>query len=90
MESLERNYSNFLRFCLGAGLIQFYEPYRWPGWEDEVRPLAGDQAISAYPFLFTVEGKDISRCARRVVPLSELYQLHVEDLPRRLGPKRLP
>jgi hypothetical protein len=84
-ESLERNYSNFLLFCLCGDLEKFYQPYRWPGWQHEIERLPGDRAISVWPFLFTAEGKDITRCSRRAVPIGELYGLYVEDLPRQLG-----
>jgi hypothetical protein len=49
---------------------------RWSGWEDEVAALALDQGISAYPYPFTQEGKDLDRVARRAVAVSELWTVY--------------
>jgi hypothetical protein len=67
-------------------LHSFYHPHRWPGWQQEVEQLPGDKGIGVYPYLFTAEGADITKCSRRPVPLPELYGLYVEELPRQLAP----
>ncbi|HTL30708.1 MAG TPA: DUF2625 domain-containing protein [Tepidisphaeraceae bacterium] len=84
-ESLDRNYSNFLQFCFNGDLNGYNATFRWPGWIDEISDLPGDRGIGIYPFPFTAEGKDITKCSRKHIPLSELYGLYVEEFPRQLG-----
>ena len=75
-ESLDFGYSQFLFWCLQGNLAGFYESLRWPGWEQEISTLNGDQAISVYPFL-SAKGPPIAERNRGVVPISEMYSLHV-------------
>jgi hypothetical protein len=41
-ESLDRGYSDFLRFCFSGDLQKFYESFRWNGWQAEIAALTGD------------------------------------------------
>ena len=75
-ESLDFGYSQFLFWCLQGDVAGFYESLRWPGWEQEISALNGDQAISVYPFL-SAKGPPIAERNRGVVPISEMYSLHV-------------
>lgn len=75
-ENLDVKYSGFIDFCLTGNLQQFYENLRWPGWEEKVAALDGDTAYSCYPFLWTNEGKDITRVVRRATPIEEVYQMN--------------
>jgi len=85
-ESTEKGYSDFLRFCLGGDLDHYYGEQRWPGWRDEVARIVGDQVIALYPPLWSAEGKDPAKSHRAPVPVAETYDLHVNHLPRQLGP----
>ncbi len=42
----------------------------------KLNPIDGNEGISCYPFLFTVEGKDINKDTRKPVPIEELWALH--------------
>ncbi len=75
-ESLDFGYSQFLFWCLQGNVAGFYESLRWPGWEQEISTLNGDQAISVYPFL-SAKGPPIAERNRGVVPISEMFSLHV-------------
>lgn len=79
-ENLDYSYSQFVYWCLQGNLAGFYESLRWPGWEQEISTLGGDQAISVYPFLFT-KGKPIrepiAERHRGVVPIAEMFSLFV-------------
>ena len=77
-------YSQFLEWSLGSNLIIFYKHLLWDGWEKEVSSLNGDQGLSIYPPLWTVEGKNIPKASRRPCPIAELYSLHLMELPRQL------
>ena len=79
-ECLDFSYSQFVYWCLQGDIADFYESLRWPGWEQEISTLGGDQAISVYPFLFT-KGEPIrepiAERHRGVVPISEMFSLFV-------------
>ena len=75
-ECLDFSYSQFVYWCLQGDVAGFYESLRWPGWEQEISNLGGDQAISVYPFLFT-KGEPIAERHRGVVPISEMFSLFV-------------
>ena len=76
-ECLDLSYSEFLIWCLQGDISGFYESLRWPGWEQEIRGLSGDQGISVYPFL-SAKGPPVAERHRGVVPISELFSLHIE------------
>lgn len=78
-------YAHFLRWCLVGDLDEFYSALRWPGWEPEAAAVGGDYALSVYPPPWTREGKTIANCSRKAVPVAEIYDLHVNELPRQLG-----
>ncbi|HJU94264.1 MAG TPA: DUF2625 family protein, partial [Pyrinomonadaceae bacterium] len=75
-ECLDLGYSDFLMWSLQGNVAGFYESLRWPGWEQEISTLGGDQAISVYPFL-SAKGPPIEKRQRGVVPISELFTLHI-------------
>ena len=75
-ECLDFGYSQFIIWCLQGDVAGFYESMRWPGWEQEISTLSGDQAISIYPFLWTA-GPPIAERHRGVVPISEMFALNV-------------
>lgn len=77
-------YSDFLVWSFSSRLARFYESMRWSGWESEVTTLSGDQAFSFYPFLWTKEGKDITKCSRKPCPVDEIFSLNVIEFPRQL------
>ena len=76
-EPATASYSEFLVFCFSQRVGQFYQDYRWDGWEAEVMAIPGDKALSIVPFLWTTEGRDIGRASRRPVPVEELWTLYV-------------
>ena len=77
-ESMNRDYSDFLVWCLQGDLGAYYEPFRWDGWEQEVRNTRGDQAIHVWPPLFA-KGPSIGKRNRRAIPISEVYSLYVGE-----------
>jgi hypothetical protein len=54
----------------------YYEIFRWPGWEEEITTVRGDEAISIYPPLWT-EGQPLHQRHHSVIPISEVFALHV-------------
>jgi len=75
-ESLDRGYSDFLRWLFDGDLALFFDQRRWPEWQKEISALPGDHGFSIYPFLWA-EGPPIQERSRRSVPLAELLSLHL-------------
>ncbi len=69
-------HTEFIEWLLNGGVADFYQEFRWPGWEAEVSALSLEEGISVYPFLFTAEGRDIAAAARKAVPFQELLNLN--------------
>ena len=84
-ESCSFGYSEFLVWAMSGKLSEFSGSLRWRGWQSEVKPLTGDQAISFYPFLFAV-GPPLKKRSRRAVPVAEQYDLQL-DMQRQLDEK---
>jgi hypothetical protein len=80
----DMGYSEFLVWSFGPHLARFYESMHWEGWESEVSSLRGDQSFSFYPFLWTKEGKDITRCSRKPCSIAEVFSLNLIEFPRQL------
>jgi len=72
------SYSQLISWAFTANLEQFYHTLRWPGWENDVSTLSGDQGISIFPFLCTEKGLPVSKRSRRAVPMIELWNLHFD------------
>jgi hypothetical protein len=73
-EDLGCGYSGFLRWSWSGALADFAADFRWDGWRDEVRALAGDRTMSVVPPLWA-EGPPIASRSRRPVPVAELWGL---------------
>lgn len=85
-QATNKTYSEFLIFCFSGKLNDYYHKLRWKGWEQEVGALTGDQGFTFYPFLFTKEGKNISKNQRSAVPIAELWDFG-QDMQRQLDGK---
>jgi hypothetical protein len=77
-ESLGVSYSEFIAFCFSGDLEKFYEGLRWPNWRKEIDNLDGNNGIHCFPYLWTTQGKEISKVSRGVVPIQELWDLYQE------------
>ena len=71
-EDLRIGYSDFLSWASSGDITAFWDGLRWPGWEDDVRALAGDQGFSIYPPLCTEPDLNIASRSRAAVPLAEV------------------
>ncbi len=77
-EPLDLTYSDFLKFCLNGDLDTFYKECRWTNWKAEVEQLDGNEVFSFFPYLWSLEGKDINKNSRKAVPIEEQYFLNLE------------
>ena len=77
-------FSQFLVWAMGPKFADFYSNLRWPGWQDEVSKVAGNQSLSLYPPLWTREGKEIANSSRRPCNIEEVWSLNFVHLPQQL------
>lgn len=78
-EDTDLSYSEFIHFCLYGNLNEFYEGFRWKGWEKEVGILDGNEAFSFYPFLWSKEGQeDINKNTRKKISIEASYKLTMD------------
>lgn len=82
-ESLGLNYSQFLCWSWSGQMEGFYGDQRWPGWQEEIATLGGDQSIFIYPFMWA-EGPPIGERHRRVVPIAESWAM-AQDLRKKIN-----
>ncbi len=75
-ENLNLGYSEFLCWCLDGDIQKFYETVRWPGWEQDVKMINGDQAFFFYPLLNT-SNEPMGQRKRSAAPVAEIYDLQV-------------
>ncbi len=83
-ESLGISYSDFIYFCLYNNLDEFYKGLRWSNWQTDLTKLKCDEVFSFFPYLWSQEGKDITKVTRKAVPIEEQYLLNM-DLRKQLG-----
>jgi Protein of unknown function DUF2625 len=76
-EPTGKGYSDFVYWCFVADLEDYYTGIRWKGWQDEIKTIGGDRAMSFMPPLFTKEGKNVNKVSRAAVPIEELWNLYV-------------
>ena len=83
---LEAGHSSFVHMACTERLGVFYGGTRWPGWESDISKVDGSHAISLYPPLFTVEGRDPAAASKSIVLWDELTRFH-DEAARQLGSK---
>ena len=73
-DNLGFGYGQFLYWAISdpANLQEFYSNIRWKGWESDAIHVSLQQAYSFFPLLSTVEGQDIEKVNRRLVPIQEI------------------
>ncbi|WP_440111468.1 DUF2625 family protein [Paenibacillus sp. QZ-Y1] len=55
-ESTELAYSGFINWLANGDLEQFYQTFRWTGWQNDMGELQTGQVYAYYPPLWTQEG----------------------------------
>lgn len=77
-EPTDLGYSDFIVWCFQGDLNLYYQGFYWEGYENDLKDnISGTQAVAFSPFLFTKEGADINKCARKVVPIEELWNFYI-------------
>lgn len=83
-EGLDLGHGDFVLAMLGGATSQFYDGWRWPGWEHECAALPRDHGFSLWPPPFAAQGRDAAAVSRRGVPLGELFAFY-DDAARQLA-----
>jgi hypothetical protein len=73
-ENTELAYSGFVHWLANGDLAQFYETFRWDGWQEEMTKLQSGQVFSYYPPLWSKEGGGESS-SKSPVPVSEAWSI---------------
>lgn len=68
-------YEQFVVFCMTNDLREFYSDFKWKGWENEISQLGPNQVVSAYPLLWTKDGKELKK-NRKVTPIQKLWDTY--------------
>ena len=77
-EDMELGHGALLEWAFEGNVEQFYAHLRWPGWQEDVAVLGGDQALCLYPPPWCKEGQDVSKVARGMVSAHELWGIQHE------------
>ncbi len=77
-ESTELAYSGFINWLAVGDLQQFYETFRWEGWQQESAQLGAERVFSYYPPLWTKEGSGIASY-KSPVPVREAWSFVLEQ-----------
>jgi len=74
-ENTRLGYTEFLVWAFQGDLAKYYEDTRWPGWQEEIAGVGGDEALSIFPpFVFRASTCERSR---RPISIAEIYDLVV-------------
>jgi len=77
-ENLNIGHSQFVDWCIDGDVDKFYESFAWNESEEIIKNVKRGNCISFYPFLWSVEGKDISKTKKKIVPLKEIWNSNME------------
>jgi hypothetical protein len=75
-ESLGIEYSDFIYWAFTGDIGQFYKGLRWQNWEEEVKEMGGDKAMSFSPYLWT-KYTDLEKLSRRAVTMKEMWGIQM-------------
>ncbi|WP_411347643.1 DUF2625 family protein [Paenibacillus sp. WLX2291] len=77
-ESTELAYSGFINWLAVGDLQQFYDTFRWEGWQSESSQLGADRVLSYYPPLWTKEGGG-QNSYKSPISIREAWELVLEQ-----------
>ena len=69
------SYTGFIGFCLSGNLNDFYDGFRWKGWQADLKNISCNQVISCYPLLWTKEAIQMAQ-NRKVIPVQKQWELY--------------
>jgi len=69
------SYSSFLSFCFAGNIKDFYDDFRWKGWQDEIKTIDCNSVISCYPMLWTREGLQM-KANRKLLAIQTQWNMY--------------
>ncbi len=69
------SYSAFIDFCFGGNLKDFYDDFRWKGWQEDVKKMDCNTVISCYPMLWTREGLQL-KANRKLLAIQTQWNMY--------------
>ena len=69
------SYPSFISYCFSGNLKEFYDGFRWKGWEDEIRSIDCNYVISCYPMLWTREGLQM-KANRKLLAIQTQWNMY--------------
>ena len=77
-ENLDMGHSDFISWCISGNVDKFYESFMWVNSQEMINRTKKAQGISIYPFLWSIEGKDMNNNSKKIVPLKEIWDINQE------------
>jgi hypothetical protein len=74
-QSTGLSYSSFLIYCFNGDLHDFYDDFRWKGWQEDVKNIDCNSVISCYPMLWTREGLQL-KANRKLLAIQSQWNMY--------------
>lgn len=76
-DNLELGYPEFIAWISSNNLNEFYNSYKWVGFQNDIAEIKYNQGILIYPFLWSSEC-NIDDAEKKVVSFNELISLNLD------------
>ena len=74
-QSTGLTYSGFISYCFRGDLKDFYQDFRWNGWQEDVKKIDANEVVSCYPLLWTREALQ-QKFNRKLTPVQKQWDLY--------------
>lgn len=74
-QSTGLSYSSFISYCFSGNLKDFYDGFRWKGWQEDVKVIDCSTVISCYPMLWTREGLQL-KANRKLLAIQTQWNMY--------------
>lgn len=74
-QSTGLSYSSFITYCFNGNLKEFYEDFRWKGWQEDIKSIDCNHVVSCYPMLWTREGLQM-KANRKLLAIQSQWDLY--------------
>ncbi|CAN5691860.1 DUF2625 domain-containing protein [soil metagenome] len=69
------SYSSFITYCFSGNIKDFYNDFRWKGWQEDIKAIDCNTVISCYPMLWTREGLQL-KANRKLLAIQTQWNLY--------------
>jgi hypothetical protein len=74
-QSTGLSYASFIAYCFSGNLKDFYDDFRWKGWQEDIKTIDCNSVISCYPMLWTREGLQ-QKANRKLLAIETQWNLY--------------